>query len=135
MIANKLQKCIYSCLKNRDSENFNRLVGIFNYMDKNTDFPYIFIAINKIDDLSNFTKKIYDFSIAINIFDKNTTNSFLFDIAEEIKAIFSDISTINSEDFAIMDIKFNSFNIEHEGDGMIWKGILSFNFIITESQS
>lgn len=132
MIVNKLQKAIYDCLKGQSTQNFNKLVGIFNYIDKNTDFPYLFISINKITDLSNFVKTIYDFEISINIFDRNSTNSFLFDISEEIKIIFANIYNINGEGFDIMDIRFKDFNVEQGDNGSIWKGILNFNFIVGE---
>lgn len=130
MIVNELQKAIYDCLKGQNTQNFNKLVGIFNYIDKNTDFPYLFISINKITDLSNFVKTIYDFEISINIFDRNSTNSFLFDMSEEIKIVFGNIYNINCEGFEIMDIRFKDFNVEQSGNGTIWKGILNFNFIV-----
>ena len=76
-IINEVQKTIYDCLSSQTGSNFLNLNGIFTYVEKNSEFPYIFISTRKIDDLSTFSKTIYNYSIEINIFDKNTRNNYI----------------------------------------------------------
>ena len=130
IIINEIQKSIYNCLKSQNSDNFQKLKGIFNYLDKNTDFPYIFTNINAIEDLCTFSKDIYSCSISINIFDKNTTNSFVVNLADEIKNIFSTLNNFEMQNFKIMDIKFNNFKITLESNNTIWQGELIYNILV-----
>ena len=44
-MIDELQKIVLNCLNNQTSENFKQLSGIFNYIDKNQKFPYIFYFI------------------------------------------------------------------------------------------
>ncbi len=130
IVINEIQKSIYNCLKSQNSDNFQKLKGIFNYLDKNTDFPYIFTNINAIEDLCTFSKDIYSCSISINIFDKNTTNSFVVNLADEIKNIFSTLNNFEMQNFKIMDIKFNNFKITLESNNTIWQGELIYNILV-----
>ena len=130
IVINEIQKSIYNCLKSQNSDNFQKLKGIFNYLDKNTDFPYIFTNINAIEDLCTFSKDIYSCSISINIFDKNTTNSFVVNLADEIKNIFSTLNNFEMQNFKIMDIKFNNFKITLESNNTIWQGELVYNILV-----
>ena len=130
IVINEIQKSIYNCLKLQNSDNFQKLKGIFNYLDKNTDFPYIFTNINAIEDLCTFSKDIYSCSISINIFDKNTTNSFVVNLADEIKNIFSTLNNFEMQNFKIMDIKFNNFKITLESNNTIWQGELIYNILV-----
>ncbi|HSQ98017.1 MAG TPA: hypothetical protein VLL98_04855 [Rickettsiales bacterium] len=127
----EVQKTIYNCLNGQTSTNFSNLQGIFTYIEKNSDFPYIFISTNKIENLSTFSKNIYSYSIGVNVFDKNTSNSFVVSIAEEIKSIFSDISNFTTNDYEILDIKFKEINISLESNNTIWKSEINFEFIIS----
>lgn len=129
-IINEVQKTIYNCLNGQTSTNFSNLEGIFTYIEKNSDYPYIFISINKIENLSTFSKNIYSYSIGINVFDKNTSNSFVTNITEEIQSIFSNISNFTVNDYKILDIKFKEINTSLESNNTIWKSEIIFNFII-----
>ncbi len=130
IVINEIQKSIYNCLKSQNSDNFQKLKGIFNYLDKNIDFPYIFTNINSIEDLSTFSKNIYSCSISINIFDKNTTNSFVVGLADEIKNIFNNLNNFEIDNFKIIDIKFNNFKIALENNNTIWQGELVYSIIV-----
>ncbi len=130
IVINEIQKSIYNCLKSQNSDNFQKLKGIFNYLDKNIDFPYIFTNINSIEDLSTFSKNIYSCSISINIFDKNTTNSFVVGLADEIKNIFNNLNNFEINNFKIIDIKFNNFKIALENNNTIWQGELVYSIIV-----
>lgn len=130
IVINEIQKSIYNCLKSQESVNFEKLKGIFNYLDKNTDFPYIFTNINSMEDISTFSKSIYSCSISINIFDKNTTNSFVVNLADEIKNIFSNLNNFEIENFEIINIKFNNFKIALENNNTIWQGELAYTIIV-----
>ena len=131
----RIQKAIYDCLKSQNSENFQTLKGIFNYLDKNTDFPYIFTTINNVEDLSTFSRDIYSCSVSINIFDKNTTNTFVVNIANKIKEIFRDLDNFEMDDyetdnFEVIDIRFENFKITLENNNTIWQGELIYNIIV-----
>ena len=122
IVINRIQKAIYDCLKAQNSENFQVLKGIFNYLDKNTDFPYIFVNINNVEDLSTFSKNIYSCSVSINIFDKNTTNGFVVNLADEIKDVFYNLNNFDMDDyetdnFEVIDIKFENFKITNRSAG------------------
>ena len=130
IIVNNLQKSIYECLKSQNSAGFKKLTGIFNYIDKNTDFPYIFFSVRGVDDISSYSKNIYSCTLIINIFDKNTTGSFIINLADEIKIIFSNISNFSMQNCKILDIKSNNFKISLENNNTIWKGEIDFNILV-----
>lgn len=129
-IINEVQKTIYNCLIQQTGINFLNIKGIFTYVEKNSDFPYIFVSTNKIEDLSTFSKKIYKYSIEIDVFDKNTSNSYILDLIEDIKSIFSNISNFTTNNYDILDIKFREINTTLENNNTIWKSQAIFDFII-----
>lgn len=130
MIVNNIQKSIYDCLKSQNSENFKRLTGIFNYIDKNTDFPYIFFSMKDVNDISTYSKKIYSCTVSINIFDKSTTGSFVASLMDEIKEIFSNISNFSLDNHKILDIKPSSFKTSLENNNTIWKNEIDLEILI-----
>ncbi len=132
IIINKLQKSVYDCLKSQNSQNFQNIVGIFTYIEKNMDLPYIFMTIKDFNDISTFSKGIYSVKLSINIYDKNTTNSFVINIANEIKNIFKNLSNFIIDEYDLIDIKYNDFSILLENNNDIWHGELSYNIIIGE---
>lgn len=125
MIDN-LQKTILSCLNNQNSENFAKLNGIFNYIDKNQELPYIFYFINNIKDYSTYTTQIYSCNLNINIYDKSTSSLYIVNLIEEIKNIFKNINNLSTKNLKIIDIIFNEANILLENNNIIWKGELNF---------
>lgn len=127
---NKVQKSIYDCLISQTGTNFLNLSGIYTYVEKNSEFPYVFISTNKVENLSTFSKEIYGYSIELNIFDKNTSNVYLLELAEDIKSIFSNISNFTTNNYDILDIKFKEINVGLEKDNTIWKSQIIFDFII-----
>jgi hypothetical protein len=132
-IINEVQKTIFDCLSKQDGKNFLILNGIFTYIEKNSNFPYIFISINKAEDLSTFSKSIHSYLIGINVFDKNTTNSFITNISDDIKLLFSNISNFISINYEILDIKFKQITTLLESNNTIWKNEILFEFIISSS--
>lgn len=130
-ITNNLKKSIYDCLNSQTSSSFNQLSGIFTYLEKNKVFPYIFISIENIEDNSTFSKNIYNYSVVIEIYDKNSSGNFVSNLAEDIKEIFANKSNLISEYFSIIDIKYNKMNILLENDNTIWKSRIIFDFIIS----
>lgn len=125
MIDN-LQKTILSCLNNQNSENFAKLNGIFNYIDKNQELPYIFYFITNIKDYSTYTTQIYSCDLGINIYDKSTSSLYIINLIEEIKNIFKNIDNFSATNIKIIDITFNESNILLESNNTIWKGELNF---------
>lgn len=125
MIDN-LQKAILNCLNNQSSDNFLKLNGIFNYIDKNQELPYIFYFINIIKDRSTYSSKIYSCGLSINIYDKNTTSIYVVNLIEEIKNIFKNINNLSTKNLKIIDIIFNEANIMLENNNTLWKGELNF---------
>lgn len=125
MIDN-LQKAILNCLNNQTSDNFLKLNGVFNYIDKNQELPYIFYFINNIKDRSTYSSKIYSCGLSINIYDKNTTSIYVVNLIEEIKNIFKNINNLSTKNLKIIDIIFNEANILLENNNIIWKGELNF---------
>jgi len=130
MLINKVQEVLYNTIAEHTSDNFANLSGIFTYLDKNTVLPYIFISMGKVSDLSNFSENIYSYSIFINIFDKNTTNSFAINVMEETKEIFNNTSNFTSDEFSVIDIKFTDLFIERETSSDICKCGINVDFII-----
>lgn len=130
-IINNLKKSIYDCLSSQTSSSFSQLSGIFTYLEKNKAFPYIFISIENIEDNSTFSKNIYNYSVVIEIYDKNSSGNFVSNLAEDIKEIFANKSNLTSEYFSIIDIKYNKMNISLENDNTIWKSRIIFDFIIS----
>ena len=48
MMIDNLQKAILNCLNNQSSDNFLKLNGIFNYIDKNQELPILLILLKKL---------------------------------------------------------------------------------------
>ena len=130
IIINKLQKAVYDCLKSQNSQNFQKLTGIFNYIEKNSSFPYIFITTKDFKDISTYSKKIYTCSLIINIYEENTTNGFVINLANEIKEIFSNILYFSMDEYELIDLEYLNFNILLENNNKIWNGELIYNTII-----
>lgn len=130
-MIDELQKIVLNCLNNQTSENFKQLSGIFNYIDKNQKFPYIFYFINNIEDLSTYSKKIYSCDISINIYSKNQSSIYIVKMLEEIKNIFANINNFNSDKISIIDILINKSDIILEENNSIWRGEITFKIIFS----
>lgn len=130
-MIDELQKIVLNCLNNQTSENFKQLSGIFNYIDKNQKFPYIFYFINNIEDLSTYSKKIYSCDISINIYSKNQSSIYIVKILEEIKNIFVNINNFSSDKISIIDILINKSDIILEENNSIWRGEITFKIIFS----
>jgi len=133
LIVNEIQRSLYDRLKSENSQNFRKLTGIFNYLDKNMDFPYIFMDMSGMKNLSTFSETIYLYSTSIDIYDKNTSNSFVINLAEEIKNIFDTITNFKMNNLEMIDIVFNGFTIALEADNTIWKGELLYDIIVKKN--
>jgi len=131
LILNKLQKTIYETLNNQTSDNFQKLTGIFNYVEKNKSFPYIFISSDEIKNLSTTSKEIYSVLININIFSNDTSNYYINCLVNEIRQLLKNPNNFNIKDYLIIDIKFNSYQIKLENNGTIWNGNIKTTFIIS----
>lgn len=125
IVINKIQKIVYETLKS----NITEVNGIFTYIEKNEELPYIFLHIDNVCDLSTFSKNIYSYTLAIDIFDQNTTNGFVMGVSEKVKALFANIGNFDNVDCKIIDIKFKNFEISLNNDGKIWNGRLLFELI------
>ena len=130
-MIDELQKIVLNCLNNQTSENFKQLSGIFNYIDKNQKFPYIFYFINNIEDLSTYSKKIYSCDISINVYSKNQSSIYIVKMLEEIKNIFVNINNFNSDKISIIDILINKSDIILEENNSIWRGEITFKIIFS----
>lgn len=130
-MIDELQKIVLNCLNNQTSENFKQLSGIFNYIDKNQKFPYIFYFINNIEDLSTYSKKIYSCDISINVYSKNQSSIYVVKMLEEIKNIFIDINNFSSDKISIIDILINKSNIILEENNLIWRGEITSKIIFS----
>ena len=130
-MIDELQKIVLNCLNNQTSENFKQLSGIFNYIDKNQKFPYIFYFINNIEDLSTYSKKIYSCDISINIYSKNQSSIYIVKMLEEIKNIFVNINNFSSDKISIIDILINKSDIILEENNSIWRGEITFKIIFS----
>jgi hypothetical protein len=113
-----LQKNIYECLASCSSTNFSRLSGIFSHVDKNTPFPHILVGISGSKNLSNFAKKIFCYTLKIDVFDKSSSNLFVMEILDEIR---------NAIVIDAVSIKENPCKIEL-CDG-IWRGGIEMDVI------
>lgn len=121
-----LQKIIYDVL----FSNFTN-IKIFTHIEKNTDFPFVFIDIVNSKDISNFTEEIKNFEVEISIFDKNTTNSFALELGDKIEDILSIVENFNDKN--IIDVKFFGQTISMQSEKTIWQNKLKFNFITKKS--
>ena len=130
-MIDELQKIVLNCLNNQTSENFKQLSGIFNYIDKNQKFPYIFYFINNIEDLSTYSKKIYSCDISINIYSKNQSSIYIVKMLEEIKNIFVNINNFSSDKISIIDILINKSDIILEENNSIWRGEMTSKIIFS----
>ena len=130
-MIDELQKIVLNCLNNLTSENFKQLSGIFNYIDKNQKFPYIFYFINNIEDLSTYSKKIYSCDISINIYSKNQSSIYIVKMLEEIKNIFVNINNFSSDKISIIDILINKSDIILEENNSIWRGEITSKIIFS----
>lgn len=130
-MIDELQKIVLNCLNNQTSENFKQLSGIFNYIDKNQKFPYIFYFINNIEDLSTYSKKIYSCDISINIYSKNQSSIYIVKMLEEIKNIFVNINNFISDKISIIDILINKSDIILEENNLIWRGEITSKIIFS----
>ena len=130
-MIDELQKIVLNCLNNQTSENFKQLSGIFNYIDKNQKFPYIFYFINNIEDLSTYSKKIYSCDISINIYSTNQSSIYIVKMLEEIKNIFVNINNFSSDKISIIDILINKSDIILEENNSIWRGEITFKIIFS----
>ena len=130
-MIDELQKIVLNCLNNQTSENFKQLSGIFNYIDKNQKFPYIFYFINNIEDLSTYSKKIYSCDISINVYSKNQSSIYIVKMLEEIKNIFININNFSSDKISIIDILINKSDIILEENNSIWRGEITFKIIFS----
>ena len=130
-MIDELQKIVLNCLNNQTSENFKQLSGIFNYIDKNQKFPYIFYFINNIEDLSTYSKKIYSCDISINVYSKNQSSIYIVKMLEEIKNIFVNINNFSSDKISIIDILINKSDIILEENNSIWGGEITFKIIFS----
>lgn len=130
-MIDELQKIVLNCLNNQTSENFKQLSGIFNYIDKNQKFPYIFYFINNIEDLSTYSKKIYSCDISINIYSKNQSSIYIVKMLEEIKNIFVNINNFSSDKISIIDILINKSDIILEENNSIWRGEITSKIIFS----
>lgn len=130
-MIDELQKIVLNCLNNQTSENFKQLSGIFNYIDKNQKFPYIFYFINNIEDLSTYSKKIYSCDILINVYSKNQSSIYIVKMLEEIKNIFININNFSSDKISIIDILINKSDIILEENNSIWRGEITSKIIFS----
>ena len=130
-MIDELQKIVLNCLDNQTSDNFKQLSGIFNYIDKNQKFPYIFYFINNIEDLSTYSKKIYSCDISINVYSKNQSSIYIVKMLEEIKNIFININNFSSDKISIIDILINKSDIILEENNSIWRGEITFKIIFS----
>ena len=130
-MIDELQKIVLNCLNNQTSDNFKQLSGIFNYIDKNQKFPYIFYFINNIEDLSTYSKKIYSCDISINIYSKNQSSIYIVKMLEEIKNIFVNINNFSSDKISIIDILINKSDIILEENNSIWRGEITSKIIFS----
>ena len=130
-MIDELQKIVLIFLNNQTSENFKQLSSIFNYIDKNQKFPYIFYFIYNIEDLSTYSKKIYSCDISINIYSKNQSSIYIVKMLEEIKNIFVNINNFNSDKISIIDILINKSDIILEENNSIWRGEITSKIIFS----
>ena len=130
-MIDELQKIVLNCLDNQTSDNFKQLSGIFNYIDKNQKFPYIFYFINNIEDLSTYSKKIYSCDISINVYSKNQSSIYIVKMLEEIKNIFININNFSSDKISIIDILINKSDIILEENNSIWRGEITSKIIFS----
>lgn len=86
-----LQKAIYEMLKT--DQTLNKMIsGIYISVQQDAKYPFILISLSSMQDMSKYSRKIYEIEFEIAIFTRDKVQEPVLKIADHIAKLLSENS-------------------------------------------
>jgi len=80
------QKAIYEILKT-DAELSKMVAGIYLSVQQDVKYPFILVSLTQLQDVSKYTKKIYEIEFEIEIFTREKLHEPALKIADHVSRL------------------------------------------------
>ena len=123
------QKAIYEMLKT-DEQLSQLVMGIYLSVQQDAKYPFILVSLISLQDISKYSKKIYEIDFEIGLFTRDRVQEPILKIADHISHLM-EMATIGVADVNVVSIRKNAIEWVRGQDGMSsklgikYKGMLS----------
>jgi len=122
------QKAIYEILKT--DEKLNKMVsGIYLSVQQDAKYPFILVSLVSLQDVSKYSKKIYDIDFEIALFTRDRVQEPILKIADHISHLIES-NSVGIAEANIISMRKNSIDWVRGQDGMSNKLVMKYKGII-----
>jgi len=123
------QKAIYETLKT-DERLAQMVMGIYLSVQHDAKYPFILVNLISLQDLSKYTKKIYEIDFEIALFTRDRVQEPILKIADHISHLVES-QAIGVADASLISMRKNSIEWVRGQDGMSSKLVMKYKGMVS----
>ena len=122
------QKAIYEMLKT-DEQLAKMVAGIYLSVQQDAKYPFVLVSLISLQDVSKYSKKIYDIDFEIALFTRDRVQEPILKIADHISHLMES-KPIGIAEANVISMRKNSIEWVRGQDGMTNKLVMKYKGII-----
>ena len=123
------QKAIYEMLKT--DEQLTRLVmGVYLSVQQDAKYPFILVSLISLQDVSKYSKKIYDIDFEIALFTRDRVQEPILKIADHISHLMES-QAIGIADANVVSMRKNAIEWVRGQDGLSSKLVIRYKGMVS----
>ena len=122
------QKAIYEMLKT-DRQLIQMVMGIYLSVQQDAKYPFILVSLISLQDVSKYSKKIYEIDFEISLFTRDRVQEPVLKIADHIVHLMES-QPIGIADATVISMRKNAIEWVRGQDGMSNKLVMKYKGII-----
>jgi len=122
------QNAIYEMLKT-DEKLTKMVVGIYLSVQHDAKYPFILLSLVLLQDVSKYSKKIYDVDFEVSLFTRDRVQEPILKIADHISHLIES-KPIRIADANVISMRKNSIEWVRGQDGMSSKLVMKYKGMI-----
>ena len=122
------QKAIYEMLKT-DEQLAKMVAGIYLSVQQDAKYPFVLVSLISLQDVSKYSKKIYDIDFEIALFTRDRMQEPILKIADHISHLMES-KPIGIAEANVISMRKNSIEWVRGQDGMTNKLVMKYKGII-----
>ena len=122
------QKAIYEMLKT-DEQLAKMVAGLYLSVQQDAKYPFVLVSLISLQDVSKYSKKIYDIDFEIALFTRDRVQEPILKIADHISHLMES-KPIGIAEANVISMRKNSIEWVRGQDGMTNKLVMKYKGII-----